>query len=149
MDGYYYIFLIAVIPCIELRGSIPFGIIMGLDFSRVFLISIFASILIIPFVFVLLDHIFPVVRRINQIDRLYLYWESKVQKRYKKYTDWELVGLMIFVAIPLPGTGVYSGTFLSYLLGLDRKWSFVTITLGALIAGIIVSMISLGLGNIF
>ncbi len=149
MDGYYYIFLIAVIPWIELRGSIPFGIIMGLDFSRVFLISIFASILIIPFVFVLLDHIFPVVRRINQIDRLYLYWESKVQKRYKKYTDWELVGLMIFVAIPLPGTGVYSGTFLSYLLGLDRKWSFVTITLGALIAGIIVSMISLGLGNIF
>jgi uncharacterized membrane protein len=149
MDGYYYIFLIAVIPGIELRGSIPFGIIMGLDFSRVFLISIFASILIIPFVFVLLDHIFPVVRRINQIDRLYLYWESKVQKRYKKYTDWELVGLMIFVAIPLPGTGVYSGTFLSYLLGLDRKWSFVTITLGALIAGIIVSMISLGLSNIF
>lgn len=149
MDGYYYIFLIAVIPWIELRGSIPFGIIMGLDFSRVFLISIFASILIIPFVFVLLDHIFPVVRRINQIDRLYLYWESKVQKRYKKYTDWELVGLMIFVAIPLPGTGVYSGTFLSYLLGLDRKWSFVTITLGALIAGIIVSMISLGLSNIF
>lgn len=56
---------------------------------------------------------------------------------------------MIFVAIPLPGTGAYSGTFLSYLLGLDRKWSFVAISFGVLIAGILVSIISLGIDTIF
>ena len=56
---------------------------------------------------------------------------------------------MIFVAIPLPGTGAYSGTFLSFLLGLDRNWSFVSISLGVLIAGIIVSIISLGIDTIF
>jgi len=149
MDNYFYIFLISMVPWIELRGSIPAGVLFGLDFTKVFLISLIGGIIIIPFVFVLLDHIFPIIRKINIIDRLYLYWESKVQKRYKKYTEWELIGLMIFVAIPLPGTGAYSGTFLSYLLGLDRKWSFVSISLGVLIAGIIVSIITLGVDTIF
>ena len=109
------------------------------------MISLLGGILIIPFVFFLLDYIFPIIRKIKIIDRLYLYWESKVQKRYKKYTEWELIGLLIFVAIPLPGTGAYSGTLLSYLFGLDRKWSFVAISLGVLIAGIVVSIISLGI----
>ncbi|KYC52685.1 MAG: putative small multi-drug export protein [Candidatus Methanofastidiosum methylothiophilum] len=149
MDGYLYIFLISIIPWLELRGSIPIGILTGLDFQKVFITSVLGGILIIPVMFILLDHIFPVVRKIDQIDRLYNYWETKVQRKYKKYTEWELIGLMIFVAIPLPGTGVYSGTLLSYLLGLDRKWSYLAIGLGALIAGIIVSIISLGLDNIF
>ncbi len=149
MDNYFYIFLISVIPWIEIRGSVPIGILMGLDFTKVFLISLLGGLLIIPFTFVLLDHIFPIIRKINIIDRLYLYWESKVQRKYKKYSEWELVGLMIFVAIPLPGTGAYSGTLLSYLLGLDRKWSFVMIFLGVIFAGIIVSIITLGIGTIF
>jgi len=149
MDSYFYIFLISVIPWIEIRGSVPVGILMGLDFTKVFLISLLGGLLIIPFTFVLLDHIFPIIRKINLIDRLYLYWESKVQRKYKKYSEWELVGLMIFVAIPLPGTGAYSGTLLSYLLGLDRKWSFVMIFLGVILAGIIVSIITLGIGTIF
>jgi len=145
MDSYFYIFLISMVPWIELRGSIPAGVLMNLDFTKVFLISLLGGILIIPFVFFLLDYIFPIIRKIKIIDRLYLYWESKVQKRYKKYTEWELIGLLIFVAIPLPGTGAYSGTLLSYLFGLDRKWSFVAISLGVLIAGIVVSIISLGI----
>ena len=149
MDSYFYIFLISVIPWIEIRGSVPVGILMGLDFTKVFLVSLLGGLLIIPFTFVLLDHIFPIIRKINLIDRLYLYWESKVQRKYKKYSEWELVGLMIFVAIPLPGTGAYSGTLLSYLLGLDRKWSFVMIFLGVILAGIIVSIITLGIGTIF
>jgi len=149
MDSYFYIFLISVIPWIEIRGSVPVGILMGLDFTKVFLISLLGGLLIIPFTFVLLDHIFPIIRKINLIDRLYLYWESKVQRKYKKYSEWELVGLMVFVAIPLPGTGAYSGTLLSYLLGLDRKWSFVMIFLGVILAGIIVSIITLGIGTIF
>ena len=145
MDSYFYIFLISMIPWIELRGSISAGILMYIDFTKVFLISLLGGILIIPFVFFLLDYICPIIRKIKIIDRLYLYWESKVQKRYKKYTEWELIGLLIFVAIPLPGTGAYSGTLLSYLFGLDRKWSFVAISLGVLIAGIVVSIISLGI----
>lgn len=148
MDSYFYIFLISMIPWIELRGSIPAGVLMNLDFTKVFLISLLGGIIIIPFVFTLLDHIFPIIRKINIIDKLYLYWESVVQKRYKKYTDWELVGLLIFVAVPLPGTGAYTGTFLSYLFGLNRKWSFVAISLGVFIAGIIVSIISLGIDTI-
>jgi uncharacterized membrane protein len=68
----------------------------------------------------------------------------RVHKKYEKYSDWEMLGLMFFVAVPLPGTGVYTGTFLAFLLGLNRKWSFFAIALGAAIAGIIVSLITIG-----
>ncbi len=145
MDPYLYVFLISIVPWIELRGSIPIGIIMGLDITKVFLISLLGGILVIPVLFIAFDHIFPIVRRIKIIDRLYMIWETRVHKKYEKYADWEMLGLMIFVAIPIPGTGVYSGTFLAYLFGLNKKWSFLTISLGAAIAGILVSLISFGL----
>ncbi len=145
MDQYLYVFLVSIVPWLELRGSIPLGVVMGLDITKVFLVSLLGGILVIPVLFIAFDHIFPIVRRIKIIDRLYMIWETRVHRKYEKYADWEMLGLMIFVAIPLPGTGVYSGTFLAYLLGLNRKWSFLAISLGAAIAGILVSLISLGL----
>ena len=148
MDPYLYVFLVSIVPWLELRGSIPLGIIMGLDIKKVFLISLLGGILVIPALFVALDHIFPIARRIKIIDRLYIIWENRVQRKYEKYSDWEMLGLMLFVAVPLPGTGVYSGTFLAFLFGLERKRAFVAISLGALIAGILVTLISLGVLNL-
>ncbi len=148
MDPYLYVFLVSIVPWLELRGSIPLGIIMGLDITKVFLISLLGGILVIPALFVALDHIFPIARRIKIIDRLYIIWENRVQRKYEKYSDWEMLGLMLFVAVPLPGTGVYSGTFLAFLFGLERKRAFVAISLGALIAGILVTLISLGVLNL-
>lgn len=148
MDPYLYVFLVSIVPWLELRGSIPLGIIMGLDITKVFLISLLGGILVIPALFVALDHIFPIARRIKIIDRLYIIWENRVQRKYEKYSDWEMLGLMLFVAVPLPGTGVYSGTFLAFLFGLERKRAFIVISLGALIAGILVTLISLGVLNL-
>ncbi len=148
MDPYLYVFLVSIVPWLELRGSIPLGIIMGLDITKVFLISLLGGILVIPALFVALDHIFPIARRIKIIDRLYIISENRVQRKYEKYSDWEMLGLMLFVAVPLPGTGVYSGTFLAFLFGLERKRAFVAISLGALIAGILVTLISLGVLNL-
>lgn len=145
MDPYLYVFLVSIVPWLELRGSIPLGVIMGLDITKVFLVSLLGGILVIPVLFVALDHIFPIARKIKIIDRLYLIWEKRVHKKYLKYSDWELLGLMIFVAAPIPGTGVYSGTFLAFLFGLERKRSFLVIAIGAAIAGILVSLITLGL----
>jgi len=144
MDPYLYVFLVSIVPWLELRGSIPLGVVMGLDITKVFLVSLLGGILVIPVLFIVFDHIFPIARRINIIDRLYLIWEVRVHKKYEKYSDGEMLGLMLFVAVPLPGTGVYTGTFLAFLLGLNRKWSFVAIALGAAIAGIIVSLITIG-----
>jgi len=145
MDPYLYVFLISIVPWLELRGSIPIGILMGLDITKVFLVSLLGGILVIPVLFIAFDHIFPIARRIKVIDRLYMIWETRVHRKYEKYADWEMLGLMLFVAVPLPGTGVYTGTFLAFLLGLNRKWSFFAIALGAAIAGILVSLISVGL----
>jgi uncharacterized membrane protein len=145
MDPYLYVFLVSIVPWLELRGSIPLGVIMGLDITKVFLVSLLGGILVIPALFVALDHVFPIARRIKIIDRLYLIWEKRVHKKYLKYSDWEFLGLMIFVAAPIPGTGVYSGTFLAFLFGLERKRSFLVIAIGAAIAGILVSLITIGL----
>ncbi|KYC46083.1 MAG: putative small multi-drug export protein [Candidatus Methanofastidiosum methylothiophilum] len=145
MDPYLYVFLISIVPWIELRGSIPLGVIMGLNITKVFFVSLLGGILVIPVLFVAFDHIFPIARKIKIIDRLYLIWENRVHRKYMKYANWELIGLMLFVAAPIPGTGVYSGTFIAFLLGLERKRSFLIISLGAAIAGILVSLIALGL----
>lgn len=148
MYEYLYVFLVSVVPWIELRGSIPLGLVLGLDIKPVFLISLLGGIIVIPILFVALDHVFPILRKIKIIDRLYILWENKVRKRYKRYSNWQMFGLMIFVSIPLPGSGVYSGTFIAFLLGLERKKAFVVISLGALIAGILVTLIALGTLNV-
>ena len=148
MYEYLYVFLMSVVPWIELRGSIPLGLLLGLDIIPVFMISLFGGIIVIPILFVVLDHVFPILRKIKIIDRLYILWENKVRKRYKRYSNWQMFGLMIFVSIPLPGSGVYSGTFIAFLLGLERKKAFVVISLGALLAGIMVTLISLGALNV-
>ncbi len=148
MYEYLYVFLMSVVPWIELRGSIPLGLLLGLDIIPVFMISLFGGIIVIPILFVVLDHVFPILRKIKIIDRLYILWENKVRKRYKRYSNWQMFGLMIFVSIPLPGSGVYSGTFIAFLLGLERKRAFVVISLGALLAGIMVTLISLGALNV-
>ncbi len=148
MYEYLYVFLMSVVPWIELRGSIPLGLLLGLDIIPVFMISLFGGIIVIPILFVALDHVFPILRKIKIIDRLYILWENKVRKRYKRYSNWQMFGLMIFVSIPLPGSGVYSGTFIAFLLGLERKKAFVVISLGALLAGIMVTLISLGALNV-
>ncbi|MEN6379440.1 MAG: small multi-drug export protein, partial [Methanofastidiosum sp.] len=95
MDPYLYVFLISIVPWLELRGSIPIGIIMNLDITKVFLVSLLGGILVIPALFVALDHIFPIARQIKIIDRLYVIWETRVHRKYVKYSDWEMLGLML------------------------------------------------------
>jgi len=134
--------LTTVLPISELRGGIPLGISLGLDPLFTFFMAIIANALIFfPLFFALRLFYDKVLSRIPLFDK---YLDS-VRKRGKpkvdKYGFW---GLALFVAIPLPVTGVYTGTALTWLLGMDWKKAFPAVGLGVIVAGVVVLLITLG-----
>jgi len=131
-----------LIPISELRGGIPLGVSLGLDPLLVFVVAIIANaLLFFPIFFGLCLFYDKFLSRFQLFNR---YLEN-VQKRGKpkvdKYGFW---GLTLLVAIPLPVTGVYTATFLSWLLAMDWKKAFPAIGLGVVIAGTIVLLVTLG-----
>jgi len=131
-----------LIPISELRGGIPLGVSLGLDPLLVFVVAIIANaLLFFPIFFGLCLFYNRFLSRFQLFNR---YLEN-VQKRGKpkvdKYGFW---GLTLLVAIPLPVTGVYTATFLSWLLAMDWKRAFPAIGLGVVIAGTIVLLVTLG-----
>ncbi|MFH1663553.1 MAG: small multi-drug export protein [archaeon] len=141
-DKIFQLILITLLPYIELRGAIPWGIYSGLNPFLVFFVCVLTNILLIPFVFVFLDLVFsffekfPFIRK--QLDSLHSRTNPFVQK-------YGFFGLMVFVAIPLPLTGAYSGTLASKLLGIPKKEAFLSVALGVILAGIMITLLSVGI----
>jgi uncharacterized membrane protein len=136
---------VSLLPWIELRGSIPLGIHMGLNPVYVFAVCTLTDILLVPVLLAFFRYVMPFVLKIEPIHRFYQWNVVRALKRYEKYKKWEEVGLALFVGIPLPFTGVYTGTFVSYLLNLNRVEAFVSIASGAIIAGVVVTAVSVGI----
>ncbi len=137
-----YVVLITLLPWIECRGSIPIAISLGMPWYVYFFIFL-ANIAIFPIVWFVMDYFWDTfLSRIKFLKRMV----KRIRKRGKKYLEkYGYLGLTFFVAIPLPFTGVYSGTVLAWLFNLSRKKSFVFISIGTLIAMIIVGIISGGI----
>ena len=142
MNSWLKLIFVSLLPWIELRGGIPLGIGMDLNPIHVFLVCTVTDILLIPLLLILLRYVIPLILRIESIDRFYQWNVVRTLQRYEKYKKWEELGLALFVAIPLPFTGVYSGTFVSYLLNLRKREAFLSIASGAVIAGIVVTVLS-------
>ena len=147
---YLIVFLLSLFPFIELRGSIPYGIINGLNPIYVFLISVAGNILPVPFLILFLEDIEKLLRRWKRISRA-LDWlfERTYKKADKKVRKWEYLALIFFVAIPLPGTGAWTGSLIAYLFKMGVKRATFMIFIGVVIAGIIVTILSLYGINIF
>ncbi|MDP3013416.1 MAG: small multi-drug export protein [Candidatus Subteraquimicrobiales bacterium] len=132
-------FLLALLPWVEIRGAIP----LAVKDNRLFLIPwlILVNILIFFPVYFGLELLYDKLKRFLVIDK-------KLRKAHKKaspYIDkYGLLGLLIFVAIPLPGTGVYTGSAAAWLLRLDWKRAFMAVSGGAMVASLIVLLLSLG-----
>jgi len=150
MIEYLYLFLIAILPVAELRGAIPLGIYWGLSPPLVFIIAILGNMLPVPFILLFLEGIEKYLRRSEKMARV-LDWifERTYKKADEKVRRWEYLALILFVAIPLPGTGAWTGSLIAYLFKFDIKKSLLSIFTGVLIAGIIVLIASLGFFNIF
>ena len=142
------LFLISMVPLIELRGSIPFGAAMGMPFSQVFFLSVLGNLLPIPFIIFFVRPVFDWLKTTKLFSGLAHKLEHKIMSKADKVTRYEMIGLLLFVAIPLPGTGAWTGAGLAALLGMRVKHAFVSILCGVLIAGIIMSIVSYGVVGI-
>lgn len=142
-----YLFLITLFPAVELRGSIPAAILVyKLPVVTSVIVITIANILITPIVFLLWDLFLKIAHRIKFLDRFVNFYLANLQKRSQKTIDkYGFWGLLIFVAIPLPGTGAYSGALVAEIFGMHKGKAFVAVSLGVIVASIIVTLAVMGL----
>ena len=134
---------ITFLPFLELRASIPYGILStDLHWSVVFLICAAANIILGPIIYITLDKFIHLFLKIKWINKIYNYYVIKTQKKIHKYVDkYGEIGVALFIGIPLPGSGTYSGALGSYILGLSYKRFFIANIIGVLIAATAVTLI--------
>lgn len=143
------VFIISMLPILELRGGLLAASILNLDFIPGFIISILGNILPIPIVLLFLDKILRWLEKYKVTKNFVKKIENKILSKKKQIEKYGYIGLILFVGIPLPGTGAWTGSALAVLLNVDKKKSFLYIMLGIILASIIMSILSYGiLGNI-
>lgn len=137
--------LITLLPFLELRASIPYGVLRtDMHFVVVFLICVIVNIILGIIIYFFLDKIIKILTKIKIVERLWNKYVERTQKRiYKAVDKYGELGVAIFIGIPLPGSGVYSGAVASYLIGLNFKKFIIAEIIGVLIAGILVTVITL------
>ncbi|MBW2991779.1 small multi-drug export protein [Candidatus Woesearchaeota archaeon] len=140
--------LLTFIPFLELRASIPYGIlVLQMNWVNVFLICIITNIILGPIIYWFLHLFIGLFLKVKFIDKIWQRYVERLQKRIKPYVErWGVLGVGLFIGIPLPGSGSYSGAIGSYVLGLNFRKFFWANVLGVLIAGTVVTIISLA-GN--
>ncbi|MGN1421025.1 MAG: COG2426 family protein [Eubacterium sp.] len=143
------VFLISVCPILECRLGM-FTAIVLLDMNPFvgFIISFLGNIFPIPFILLLINWIFDLLKKVPHINKIIFKLEDKTLKKRDKIDKYGIWGLLFFVAIPLPGTGGWTGALLASLLHLDRKKSFGIIAIGVFIAGLIITVLSLIFGAV-
>lgn len=141
------VFIISLMPVLECRlGMFTAIVLLKMNPFVGFLISFLGNILPIPFILLLINWIFEVFKKIPGLRNLVIWLEEKTLKKRDKIDKYGVWGLLLFVAIPLPGTGGWTGALLASLLHLDKKKSFGVIAIGVFIAGLIISILSLIMG---
>ena len=134
------IFLISLLPVIELRGSIPVGYYKGLPWYTNMITSIIGNLLPVPFILLFVVKVFEFMKKRNIMVGFIEKIEKRAMSRSDSIANKEFIGLMLFVAIPLPGTGAWTGALIAALLQFNRKKSFMYICIGVLIAASLVTL---------
>ena len=148
IPNWLVVFIISVCPILECRlGMFTAIVLLRMNPFAGFIISFLGNILPIPFILLLINWIFDVLKKVPGINKLVYWLEDKTLKKRDKIDKYGVWGLLIFVAIPLPGTGGWTGALLASLLHLDKKKSFFVIYIGVFIAGLIITVLSLFVGN--
>ena len=143
---YGVVFLLAMTPVLELRAAVPAGIAMGLKPAAVFAAAVLGNMLPVPFIILFIRKILDWMRgRSGFLARVVQKLEAKAEKGAKLFYKYELFGLFLLVAIPLPGTGAWTGALVAALLDIRLKTAIPAIALGVLIAGGLVLCASLGI----
>lgn len=143
-------FFISMVPVIELRGGLPYGITLGLDYPLALTAAVLGNMVPVPFIIVYIRHIFTWLRKRSK------WWDEEITRLEKKahlkgrvVRKYSTIGLCILVAIPLPGTGAWTGALVAAVLDMRLKKAIPAIFLGVCIAAAIMTMVTFGLIHIF
>ena len=142
--------LVSMVPVLELRGGIPWGVAHGLSHFAAFVCAVIGNMIPLPFIVVYIRRIFKWMRRhLPQLDHMVDRLEAKAHLKGRKVTKYRYLGLMIFVAIPLPGTGAWTGALVAAFLDMRLRKAMPAIFAGVLIAGFLITGITYGFTSIF
>ena len=145
LGKYILIFIISLLPILELRGGLVAASLLDLPMWTGLIVCLVANAIIIPFVLFLMDRIIKLLSYIEIFKKFFDWWTKKALRKRDVIEKYGYLGIMLFVAIPLPGSGAWTGCLLAVLLGLDKKKSFFAATIGILIAAAIMLIFSYGI----
>ncbi len=143
-------FFLSMVPVIELRGGLPYGIALGLDYPAALMAAVLGNMVPVPFIIIYIRHIFTWLRKRSswwdlRITRL----ERKAHLKGRVVRKYSAIGLCILVAIPLPGTGAWTGALVAAVLDMRLRRALPSIFLGVCIAAAIMTMVTFGVIHVF
>lgn len=143
-------FIVSMLPILELRGAIPMGVSLGLGHWQAMIISIVGNMVPVPFIIIFIRRIFAWLRvKSARLERMVSSLERKAEGKWDKVHKYEILGLVVLVAIPLPGTGAWTGALVAALMDIRLKYSIPAIALGVIIAGFLVTGLTYGFTAVF
>jgi len=141
--------LVAMIPVVELRGGIPFGVAAGLPVWAAYLAAVIGNLIPVPFIIVYIRRIFQWMRRrMPRLNRLVDRLEAKAHLKGQKVSKYKYLGLAIFVAIPLPGTGAWTGSLAAAFLDMPLRKAIPSVIAGVVVAGFLISALTYGVASL-
>ena len=140
------VLIISLFPILENRGGMIALRLLNMNMLQAFIISYLGNLVPIPFILLFIKKIFEWLRKIKGFDKIIKHFEAKAEKNRDKINRGKQWGLLLFVAIPLPGTGGWTGALMASLLEIPPKKAFPIIALGVLIAGLIMTTVTYGIG---
>ena len=144
VPGELIVFLVSLLPVLELRGGLIAAKLLGLPVLRAFIICFVGNMLPVPLILLFIRRIFAFLKRFSRVEQAIDKLEARSIRKADKVVKYRLWGLLLLVAVPLPGTGAWTGALVAALLDIRMKHALPVIAAGVLIAGAIVSAVMYG-----
>ena len=143
-------FFISMLPVVELRLGLPYGIALGLDYPLALTAAVIGNMIPVPFIILFVRPLFKWVRiHIPKLEGFISHLEARAEAKSADVLRYQTWGLLIFVAIPLPGTGAWTGALIAAVLNMRLKRAVPVIFLGVVIAGCIITLLTHGVTLLF
>ena len=137
-------FLLSMVPIVELRGAIPLGAALGLPWYINYIICVIGNFLPVPFILLFIRSVLNFMKKVPKLDKIALWLEARAAKNSDKVNRYATLGLFVFVALPLPGTGAWTGSLVAALMEMRLKHSLLSVFCGVIVAGVLLTLISYG-----
>ena len=145
---YFLVFLVSMIPLIELRGGVPYAVLMGLDYRTALVVCVIGNMLPVPFIYFFARKVLMWGRGKKYIGKFFAHFIEKGEQAGQKLRGRAgrgglFIALLLFVGIPVPGTGAWTGTLAASFLNMGIKSTSLAVSLGVILAGFIMGAVSI------